>query len=222
MLNYILALEQDQIRLRDVIASYNTTYEQVVFEQQEKRRVRAALRKAAIGNASVVEYTPSSSCGGKSSIEDDYCSDICSGLEMRAAAETPPCDPILPENFNQIQLAARIATNCNTNTEEEEEEKVAPLPPTPIPVVRTNEKTSLYLPSDETDDQWECVICRNGFEDHRVPDGELAEANCCARLPCNHWYHEECIASWILPAKQNHQECPLCRRPINEIKLYLT
>ena len=48
--------------------------------------------------------------------------------------------------------------------------------------------------------QTSCVICMEDFEDG-------VQVN---RLPCLHFYHEDCIGQWL---KTSHL-CPLCRYPM--------
>jgi len=45
----------------------------------------------------------------------------------------------------------------------------------------------------------ECSICLDEF------NGEIS------LLPCLHYFHEECIDSWL--EKSNQYECPICRMP---------
>tara|TARA_R110002050_G_scaffold278936_4_gene425236 strand:+ start:1908 stop:2309 length:402 start_codon:yes stop_codon:yes gene_type:complete len=54
------------------------------------------------------------------------------------------------------------------------------------------------LPSDDTGD---CIICLQQYE----LDEHLLF------LPCNHYFHEECIRSWLKEKKS----CPLCNRDID-------
>lgn len=50
------------------------------------------------------------------------------------------------------------------------------------------------------DGKAECSICMDGVE----IGTEVA------MLPCNHWFHFECIESWL----KEHDTCPHCRKPI--------
>ena len=42
-----------------------------------------------------------------------------------------------------------------------------------------------------------CSVCRADF----------ADSDDCRRLPCLHYFHNECIDRWVLV----HRNCPLCR-----------
>ncbi|ETN45890.1 uncharacterized protein HMPREF1541_00071 [Cyphellophora europaea CBS 101466] len=50
------------------------------------------------------------------------------------------------------------------------------------------------------DGQAECSICMDNVE----MDAEVTT------LPCNHWFHEECVVAWL----KEHDTCPHCRKPI--------
>ncbi|KAG4277057.1 hypothetical protein FPRO04_14211 [Fusarium proliferatum] len=47
-----------------------------------------------------------------------------------------------------------------------------------------------------------CTICID----------EMKEGNMATFLPCNHWYHEECVTLWL----KEHNTCPICRTPIEK------
>lgn len=59
-------------------------------------------------------------------------------------------------------------------------------------------------PVDESmlgsDGKAECSICMDGVE-----IGQEVTT-----LPCNHWFHGDCVASWL----REHDTCPHCRAPI--------
>lgn len=59
-------------------------------------------------------------------------------------------------------------------------------------------------PVDESmlgnDGKAECSICMDNVE--------LKEE--VTMLPCNHWFHQDCIVSWL----KAHDTCPHCRKPI--------
>ncbi|KAL5603819.1 hypothetical protein FOVSG1_006569 [Fusarium oxysporum f. sp. vasinfectum] len=48
----------------------------------------------------------------------------------------------------------------------------------------------------------ECTICINVMK-----EGDMATF-----LPCNHWFHEECVTLWL----KEHNTCPICRTPIEQ------
>ena len=55
--------------------------------------------------------------------------------------------------------------------------------------------------SKEVEDQEMCVICVDNFK-----DGDLQRV-----LPCNHFFHIECIDEWLI----NHSDlCPLCKKQV--------
>merc|ERR1711924_428283 len=49
----------------------------------------------------------------------------------------------------------------------------------------------------------ECAICHEPF----------SRLQACARTPCRHLFHEECIAQWLLTSARSNETatCPLCR-----------
>ena len=51
------------------------------------------------------------------------------------------------------------------------------------------------------DDKAECSICMDTVE----LNAEVTT------LPCNHWFHEECVVAWL----KEHNTCPHCRKPIS-------
>lgn len=72
--------------------------------------------------------------------------------------------------------------------------------------VRKLPKVSLYsteLIDEDDDESKECTIC---WERYRSSEKAVV------RTPCNHLFHEECLAQWCT----NHTDCPLCRAPIGE------
>ncbi|EMT66461.1 Putative RING finger protein P32A8.03c [Fusarium odoratissimum] len=48
----------------------------------------------------------------------------------------------------------------------------------------------------------ECTICID----------EMKEGDMATFLPCNHWFHEECVTLWL----KEHNTCPICRTPIEK------
>ncbi|KAH7242493.1 hypothetical protein BKA59DRAFT_457071 [Fusarium tricinctum] len=48
----------------------------------------------------------------------------------------------------------------------------------------------------------ECTICID----------EMNEGDMATFLPCNHWFHEECVTLWL----KEHNTCPICRTPIEK------
>ncbi|CAJ2502149.1 Uu.00g050020.m01.CDS01 [Anthostomella pinea] len=67
------------------------------------------------------------------------------------------------------------------------------------------------LPRKKLDEQMlgpelkgECTIC---IDDMSVGDEVVV-------LPCNHWFHEECVTLWL----KEHNSCPICRAPIDEMR----
>jgi len=47
-----------------------------------------------------------------------------------------------------------------------------------------------------------CVICVD----------EMAKGDKASVLPCNHFFHGECVTPWL----KQHNTCPVCRRPVEE------
>lgn len=52
------------------------------------------------------------------------------------------------------------------------------------------------------DGKTECTIC---IDEMKV--GETA-----IYLPCNHWFHEDCVVLWL----KEHNTCPICRTPVEK------
>lgn len=52
------------------------------------------------------------------------------------------------------------------------------------------------------DGKAECTIC---IDDMHLGDEATV-------LPCNHWFHEECVVLWL----KEHNTCPICRAPIEK------
>lgn len=52
------------------------------------------------------------------------------------------------------------------------------------------------------DGKAECTIC---IDDMKLGDEVTV-------LPCNHWFHEECVVLWL----KEHNTCPICRAPIEK------
>ncbi|KAK2595920.1 hypothetical protein QQS21_006515 [Conoideocrella luteorostrata] len=48
----------------------------------------------------------------------------------------------------------------------------------------------------------ECSICID----------EMKEGETAVFLPCNHWFHEDCVVLWL----REHNTCPVCRTPIEQ------
>ncbi|PNP73640.1 hypothetical protein FNYG_13022 [Fusarium nygamai] len=48
----------------------------------------------------------------------------------------------------------------------------------------------------------ECTICIN----------EMKEGDMVTFLPCNHWFHKECVTLWL----KEHNTCPICRTSIEK------
>ncbi|PCD21432.1 hypothetical protein AU210_016395 [Fusarium oxysporum f. sp. radicis-cucumerinum] len=48
----------------------------------------------------------------------------------------------------------------------------------------------------------DCTICID----------EMKEGKMVVFLPCNHWFHEECVTLWL----KEHNTCPICRAPIEK------
>ncbi|KAH7190821.1 hypothetical protein DER44DRAFT_903702 [Fusarium oxysporum] len=48
----------------------------------------------------------------------------------------------------------------------------------------------------------ECTICID----------EMKEGDMATFLPCNHWFHEECVTLWL----KEHNTCPICRTSIEK------
>jgi hypothetical protein len=40
----------------------------------------------------------------------------------------------------------------------------------------------------------------------------MKEGDMATFLPCNHWFHEECVTLWL----KEHNTCPICRTPIEK------
>lgn len=56
-----------------------------------------------------------------------------------------------------------------------------------------------YSEIENNDKFPECSICREKFESDMIVK----------ILPCNHWFHKECITEWLT---KYHHKCPLCRQ----------
>lgn len=57
-------------------------------------------------------------------------------------------------------------------------------------------------PEEEAATKGECSICMD----------EVSVGNEVAKLPCDHWFHMECIRVWL----QEHDTCPHCRKGVEE------
>lgn len=79
------------------------------------------------------------------------------------------------------------------------EEIIASLPRLPLTRDMVGDGTG-----QEVTTKGECSICMD-----EVPVG-----NEVAKLPCDHWFHMECIRVWL----QEHDTCPHCRKSVEEGK----
>ncbi len=59
---------------------------------------------------------------------------------------------------------------------------------------------------DVPETQLECLVCYQEF----VIDDKIR------KLPCEHYYHSECIDKWII---SRSRVCPLCRKPVRVVNL---
>lgn len=73
-------------------------------------------------------------------------------------------------------------------------------PPAPQSLINSLPKKSLDKSMAGDDGKAECSICMDN-----VDLGTEVTV-----LPCNHWFHFECIESWL----KEHDTCPHCRKPI--------
>ena len=73
-------------------------------------------------------------------------------------------------------------------------------PPAPEELINRLPKKSVDESMMGTDGKAECSICMDS-----VDIGTEVTT-----LPCNHWFHFECIQSWL----KEHDTCPHCRKPI--------
>jgi E3 ubiquitin-protein ligase RNF115/126 len=49
----------------------------------------------------------------------------------------------------------------------------------------------------------ECIICQDN----------VVVTEPVTKLPCNHWFHKECIGTWL----EEHDSCPVCRVSIGRV-----
>ncbi|XP_078527410.1 E3 ubiquitin-protein ligase RNF115 [Lissotriton helveticus] len=76
----------------------------------------------------------------------------------------------------------------NTGPPPAEKEKISSLPTVTV----TQEQVEMNL---------ECPVCK---EDYKVAERVL-------QLPCNHFFHNDCIVPWL----ELHDTCPVCRKSLN-------
>jgi len=67
-----------------------------------------------------------------------------------------------------------------------------------------NETNEMFHPGEDYDDI--CVVCQDDFR-----DGQNVKI-----LPCNHFFHVECIDKWL----ERTLACPICLRPLPLITMY--
>ncbi|KAE9993808.1 hypothetical protein Vi05172_g8881 [Venturia inaequalis] len=79
------------------------------------------------------------------------------------------------------------------------EEIIASLPRIPLTANMVGDGTG-----QEVATKGECSICMD----------EVQVGNEVAKLPCDHWFHMECIRVWL----QEHDTCPHCRKSVEEGK----
>lgn len=95
------------------------------------------------------------------------------------------------EAFDQVMSQLMEQTQSGTAPPPATEEAIDALP-----------KKNVSPDMMGNDGKVECSIC--------MDDVELgAEVTL---LPCNHWFHHECIKHWL----KEHDTCPHCRKPIEE------
>jgi hypothetical protein len=77
-----------------------------------------------------------------------------------------------------------------------------------VPIILTNKAYATlivkkYKDIENNNIESRCIICQEDYND---------EDDICL-LPCNHGYHESCIATWLL---NYNYKCPICRSETGE------
>ncbi|KAL4726859.1 hypothetical protein ACLX1H_005749 [Fusarium chlamydosporum] len=75
-------------------------------------------------------------------------------------------------------------------------------PPASDEALRNLERKPVDKQMLGSDGKAECTICID----------EMKEGDMATFLPCNHWFHEECVTLWL----KEHNTCPICRTPIEK------
>lgn len=76
----------------------------------------------------------------------------------------------------------------NTGPPPAEKEKISSIP-------------TVNVSQDQADCSMECPVCKEDF----------AVGEPVRQLPCNHFFHSDCIVPWL----EMHDTCPVCRKGLN-------
>jgi E3 ubiquitin-protein ligase RNF115/126 len=87
-----------------------------------------------------------------------------------------------------------------TELMEQQNGSTAP-PPASEAAIRSLPKKKVDRSMLGEDGKAECSICMDSVE----------LGNEVTLLPCNHWFHGDCVTSWL----KEHDTCPHCRKPIS-------
>ena len=124
-----------------------------------------------------------------------------------------PGQPMLPFDLLQQMLNpgnARAGDGVYSNEAfdrimtqlmEQQNGSTAP-PPASEEAIRSLRKKKVDNEMLGDDGQAECSICMDNVE----------LGNDVAVLPCDHWFHGDCVTSWL----KEHDTCPHCRKPISD------
>ncbi|XP_048881249.1 LOW QUALITY PROTEIN: E3 ubiquitin-protein ligase RNF115 [Brienomyrus brachyistius] len=76
----------------------------------------------------------------------------------------------------------------NTGPPPAEKEKISSLP-------------TVVISQEQADSNMECPVCKEDY----------AAGEAVRQLPCNHFFHSDCIVPWL----ELHDTCPVCRKSLN-------